>query len=52
MKNKTLIILLSLLMVFGLILILVINVSAKEEYFNQVELSNNNIITNSEGITF
>jgi predicted metallopeptidase len=52
MKNKTLIIFLSLLMVFGLVLFLVINVSAKEEYFNQVELSNNNIITNSEGIAF
>lgn len=53
MNRKTLIILLSTLMVLGLILFLVINVSAKEEeYFNQIELSENNIITNSNGVAF
>ena len=52
MNRKTLIILLSTLTILGLILFLVINVSAKEEYFNQVELSENNIITNSNGVAF
>jgi len=53
MKRKTLLILLSSILVVGFILLLVINVSAKEEeYFNEVELSNNNIITNSNGIAY
>ena len=52
MNRKKLIILISTLISLGLILFLVINVSAKEEYFNQVELSGNNIITNSNGIAF
>lgn len=53
MKRKTLIILLSSLLVLGTVSFLVFNVSTKEEkYFNKVELSDNNFITNSDGIAF
>jgi len=51
MKRKILVILIACLMAVGLFL--VISVSAKEEeYFNQVELSDNNFITNSNGVAF
>ena len=52
MRNKTLIILITSILVIGTVLFLSINASAEEGHFNQVELSGNNFITNSEGIAF
>jgi hypothetical protein len=49
MKRKTLIILVLSVLLVGLISFLLINTSVREEdYFNQVELSDNNFITNTE----
>jgi hypothetical protein len=53
MKRKTFIVILSIALVVGIVLFFTINASATEdEYFNEVELSGNNIITNSNGIAF
>ena len=53
MKRKTLIILVLSVLLVGLISFLLINTSFSEEsYFNQVKLSDNNFITNTEVSTF
>lgn len=52
MKRNILIALLSALVVLSTILFFTVNVSAKEEYFNQVELSDNNFVTNNLGFEF
>ena len=53
MKRKTLIILVLSVLLVGLLSFLLINTSVKEEdYFNQVELSDKNFITNTTVNTF
>lgn len=50
MKNKLLILVVGILI--GLMILLSLNLSKKEDYFNQVELSNNNNIVNSLRTTY
>lgn len=52
MTRNKLIILLSVILVLSTILFFSIKVSAEEEYFNKVELSENNFITNNIGYEF
>ncbi len=53
MKRKTLVILVLSVLLVGFISFLLINTPVREEgYFNQVELSDNNFVTNSEPNTF
>ena len=53
MGRKTLATIISVILIILIILFFTKKVSAREEdYFNNIELSNNNFITNSNGIAF